>query len=165
MSHSAGGYGNRVAKVVNLRHDQRMLTLSFECHKKMREDVETKYPEEACGVLLGHREEIDDEVVRVIACSNADAEPGRRYSIAPAELIAAQKEAREAGMEILGFYHSHPDHPAEASETDLMEANWTGCVYLICGVERGKLAEIAAVRLTGPDKWEAEKVHFEPPAA
>ena len=76
----------------------------------------------------------------MIACGNADPEPERRYSIAPRELIAAQKIARQQELEILGFYHSHPDHPAEASDTDLREAHWTGCVYLICGVEKGKLA-------------------------
>ena len=92
-------------------------------------------------------------MVRVIACGNADPEPGQRYRIAPRELIAAQKVARQEELEILGFYHSHPDHPAEASETDLREAHWTGCVYLICGVEKGKLAHIAAVRLVGPEEW------------
>lgn len=140
-----------------------MLCLPYDCHRCLREDVERTYPEEACGILLGRHEESDDVVARVIACSNADPEPGWRYAIAPRDLIAAQKTAREQALKILGFYHSHPDHPAAASDSDLREAQWTGCVYLICGVELGKLAEVAAVRLEGPEQWTEEQVHFEPP--
>jgi proteasome lid subunit RPN8/RPN11 len=153
-----------------------MLRLPYDCHRRLREDVEQAYPEEACGILLGRRGALahlltaadvghhdPDDVVRVIACGNADPEPGQRYRIAPRELIAAQKVARQEELEILGFYHSHPDQPAEASETDLREAHWTGCVYMICGVEKGKLAHIAAVRLAGPEEWAAERVQFDPP--
>jgi proteasome lid subunit RPN8/RPN11 len=92
-----------------------------------------------------------------------DPEPKRRYAIAPEELLRAQVLASEEALEILGFYHSHPDHPAEPSATDLHEAHWTGYVYLICGVEKGKLMEISAVRLAGQEEWEAEQVHFAPP--
>jgi proteasome lid subunit RPN8/RPN11 len=162
MSHIEGGSGNRVEKRAGLEQDRRMLRLPYDCHRCLREDVEHAYPEEACGILLGGREEAD-EVVRVIACGNADPEPGQRYRIAPRELIAAQKVARQDELEILGFYHSHPDQPAEASETDLREAHWTGCVYLICGVEKGKLVHVAAVRLVGPEEWAAERVQFDPP--
>jgi proteasome lid subunit RPN8/RPN11 len=164
MSHRAGGYGKAaLANFARLLQDQKMLRLPFECQRYLREDVEGAYPDEACGILLGRRAETDDAVVQVVACGNVDPEPGRRYSIAPEELIATQKRAREQGMQILGFYHSHPDHPAEPSATDLREANWTGYVYLVCGVEKGRLAEIAAVRLAGPEQWAAEQVHFEPP--
>jgi proteasome lid subunit RPN8/RPN11 len=150
--------------VAKLRQYQEMLQLPYECQRYLREEVERAYPEEACGILLGRREEFDDIVVRVRACGNTAPEPGRRYSIAPQELIAAERQAREEGLEILGFYHSHPDHPAAPSATDLREAHWTGYVYLICGVEKGRLAEIAAVRPTGSEqRWVAEQVHFEPP--
>lgn len=164
MSHIDGGYGKRgLALRAKLRQDQKMLRLSFDGHNYLREDVEQAYPEEACGILLGRREEINAAVVRVTACGNTDPEPGRRYSIAAAELIAAQRQAREEGLEILGFYHSHPDHPAVPSASDLREAHWTGCVYLICGVEKGRLAGITAVRLTGPGQWASEQVQVEPP--
>ncbi len=176
MSHTGGGYGNRVEKRAGREQDRWMLHLPCDCHRCLREDVEHAYPEEACGVLLGRRGALPPlltaadvghhetaEVVRVIACGNADPEPGQRYRIAPQELIAAEKVARQDELEIVGFYHSHPDHPAEASERDLREAHWTGCVYLICGVEKGKLAHIAAVRLVGPEEWAAEQVQFDPP--
>jgi proteasome lid subunit RPN8/RPN11 len=166
MSHSGGEYGNCVATdccgSVKAAATSDMLCFPYPCHKHLREVVEREYPDEACGILLSRRENAD-EVVQVIACTNADPEPGRRYSIAPEELIAAQKHAREDGLEILGFYHSHPDHPAEASPTDLAEAHWTGCVYLICSVEKGALAAISAVRLASPQKWEAVQVYFAPP--
>jgi proteasome lid subunit RPN8/RPN11 len=139
-----------------------MLSLPHPCHKTLREEVERAYPEEACGILLGRRGEIDEEVVRVVGCVNVDMEPRRRYTIAPQELIAAQKNARAEGLEILGFYHSHPDHPAEASATDLEEAHWTGCVYLICAVEKGKMVEVAARRLVEPMRWKSERVYFAP---
>jgi proteasome lid subunit RPN8/RPN11 len=159
----AGTATGALAREAKLRQDQEMLRLPYDCQRYLREDVEQAYPDEACGILLGRREETDDVVVRVTACGNTDPEPGRRYLIAPTELIAAQRQAREEGLEILGFYHSHPDHPAVPSAVDLREAHWTGCVYLICGVGKGVLAEIAAVRLAGPEQWVAERVHFEPP--
>jgi proteasome lid subunit RPN8/RPN11 len=165
MSHSGRGYGNRgkLAPVAKLRQYRNMLRLPYDCHRCLREDVEQAYPEEACGVLLGRLEELDAVVVRLIACRNAAPEPCRRYAIAPAGLIAAQQQAQDEGLEILGFYHSHPDHPAAPSATDLREAHWTGYIYLICGVEKGRLADIAALRLMDSEKWVAERVHFEPP--
>lgn len=125
--------------------------------------MEHVYPEEACGILLGRRSACCDDVVRVVPCTNVDPEPRRRYSIAPEELLRTQALTREEGLEILGFYHSHPDRSAEPSPADLREAHWTGCVYLICAVEKGTLAAIFAVRLLGPEQWEPEQVHIEPP--
>lgn len=138
-----------------------MLCLPHDCHKILRDAVERAYPEEACGILLGRRGEVVDQAVRVIVCDNTAAEPRRRYAIAPEALIAAQRSAREAGLEILGFYHSHPDHPAGPSETDLREAHWPECVYLICGVEEGRLASIAAWKLEEPARWRGERLEME----
>ncbi len=140
-----------------------MLSIPYQCQIELSGDVEAAYPREACGILMGRREGRELMVARIIRCGNRDPEPERRYSIDPADLIAAQKAAREGGLEILGFYHSHPDHSAEASETDRREAHWTGCVYLICAVEKGKLAAIAATRLVEEGEWAVEAVHFEPP--
>jgi proteasome lid subunit RPN8/RPN11 len=57
-----------------------------------------------------------------------------RYRIAPQELIRVQREGRKKGLDIVGFYHSHPDHPAQWSPTDLAEAHWFGCSYIITRV-------------------------------
>lgn len=92
-------------------------------------------PSECCGVLLGHSHENHLEVLTLKPCNNADlANPARRYRIAPAELIHAEKEARRCGLEIVGFYHSHPNGGAQWSQTDLEEAHWLGCAYLIIGL-------------------------------
>jgi proteasome lid subunit RPN8/RPN11 len=139
-----------------------MLCIPYERQRELREAAEAAYPREACGILLGRREQSGDVVARVIACRNVDAEPERRYSLDPRELILTQREAREQGLEILGFYHSHPDHAAKPSEADLREAQWTGCVYVICEVAQGKMRELAAVRLVGPEQWAEEKVRVEP---
>jgi proteasome lid subunit RPN8/RPN11 len=56
----------------------------------------------------------------------------------PSQLVHIQREALLAGHDIVGFYHSHPDHPAQWSATDLAEAHWTGCSYVITSIEKGR---------------------------
>ena len=73
----------------------------------------------------------------------------KRYEIDPAELVRVQRKARQSGMEILGFYHSHPDHPAEPSPTDLEHAHWIGCSYVITSVQNGKASKTRSFLLSG----------------
>ena len=75
-----------------------------------------------------------------------------RYNIDPKELVRIQREARERGEDIIGFYHSHPDHPARWSPTDLAEAHWFGCSYVITSVEKGKASQTNSFELTGADE-------------
>jgi proteasome lid subunit RPN8/RPN11 len=82
-----------------------------------------------------------------------------RYSIAPAELIKIEREARRRGHEIAGFYHSHPNHPADWSATDLAEAHWLGCCYVITSVVQGRATVTNSFLLTGRSE---EDKHFEP---
>ena len=84
-----------------------------------------------------------------------------RYAIAPAELVGILREARGQGLEIAGFYHSHPDHPAHWSTTDLAEAHWLGCSTVIVSVMRGRAAQIEAYLLVGESE---EDKRFEPQA-
>ena len=81
--------------------------------------------------------------------------PHNRYHIDPRELVRIQREGRERGEDIIGFYHSHPDHPARWSQTDLAEAHWFGCSYVITSVEKGKAAVTNSFELAGAD--EADK--------
>jgi proteasome lid subunit RPN8/RPN11 len=67
-------------------------------------------------------------------------------------LIRIQREGRERGEDIIGFYHSHPDHPAQWSQTDLSEAHWFGCSYVITSVEKEKAVLTNAFELTGSDE-------------
>jgi proteasome lid subunit RPN8/RPN11 len=70
----------------------------------------------------------------------------------PAELIDVQKRARDSGLDIVGFFHSHPDHPAVASRTDLKEALWFANSYLIVEVNQGRAGEIGSFVLCGTDE-------------
>lgn len=137
-----------------------LLQLRQSDYDALRAHGERAYPLEGCGVLLGMRAE-DALVVReVAACRNAEAvSPQTRYIIDPAELVRLQREARERGLEIIGFYHSHPDHPAQWSPTDLAEAHWIGSSYLITEVRRGVAAKTKAFFLSGTRE---EDKHFVP---
>jgi proteasome lid subunit RPN8/RPN11 len=101
-------------------------------------------------VLLGKLTSGKRHVHAIVACRNTQLEEAhKRYEIDPAELVRVQRGARESGMEIVGFYHSHPDHPAQPSPTDLEHAHWIGCSYLITSVEHGKPGETRSFLLTG----------------
>lgn len=101
----------------------------------IRRHGEQTYPNECCGVLLGHVEEDSTGVIDVVSAENTRSDSAHnRYHIAPQELIRIQQQARRRGLDIVGFYHSHPDHPAEWSKTDLEEAHWIGCSYVITRV-------------------------------
>ena len=125
-----------------------------QCHyDALRQHGEETYPHECCGVLLGR---VDDEarvVTSVARCGNTRADsPQNRYNIDPRELIRIQREARERSEDIVGFYHSHPDHPPCWSPTDLAEAHWFGCSYVITSVEKGKAAVTNSFELTGSEE-------------
>jgi len=115
---------------------------------------EETYPHECCGVLLGQFDGDGTRIVTSIApCGNTRSDsPHNRYNIDPRELIRIQREGRERGEDIVGFYHSHPDHPAQWSPTDLAEAHWFSCSYVITSVEKGKAAGTNAFELTGSDE-------------
>ncbi|MEA2693959.1 MAG: hypothetical protein QOJ16_3346 [Acidobacteriota bacterium] len=108
------------------------------------------YPEECCGVLIGHAADRDTATVveRILSVGN-EREDSRhnRYVISPETILAAQKEARGLGLDIVGYYHSHPDHPARPSDFDRDHA-WPGLSYLIVAVERGRVVEARSWRLT-----------------
>jgi proteasome lid subunit RPN8/RPN11 len=131
-----------------------MLKLSQSDFAAIRQHGEETYPHECCGVLLGRFEDDGGKTVtRAARCGNMRADSlHNRYSIDPKELIRIQREGRERGEDIVGFYHSHPDHPAQWSSTDLAEAHWFGCSYVITSVEEGAAATTKAFELTGTDE-------------
>ena len=94
--------------------------------------------------------------------ARAIREPTRlhnRYQIAPVELVKIEREARKQGLDIAGFYHSHPDHPAQWSKTDFEEAHWLGCCTMITEVARGHGAITNSFLLAGHTE---EDKRFEP---
>jgi len=130
----------------------------------LRRHGEERYPQECCGVLLGQATGGERAVTLAVRCANQTADqPERRYAIAPEELLAAVRLARRRGEEILGFYHSHPDQPARPSFTDLDEAHWLGCSYVITGVAAGRAGETRSFLLAGAS--EGEKRLREEPVA
>lgn len=108
--------------------------------EQMRQHAERSYPHECCGVLVGlFNSDTDRTVERVAPCVNASiGSQHNRYEISALDLSKIQREARFAGQQIVGFYHSHPDHPANWSATDLDQAHWSGCSYVIISVEKGR---------------------------
>ena len=127
--------------------------------EQLRQHGEQTYPNECCGVLVGGFDEAGDKTVTaVVTCGNTRTDsPQNRYHISPADLVRIQREARMAGNDIVGFHHSHPDCPAHWSSTDLAEAHWTGCSYVITRVEQGTAVDTNSFFLLGE---EAAK-HFE----
>src|SRR5574337_1173426 len=108
-----------------------MLTMPQPLFADLRRHGEETYPHECCGVLLGRFEDDGSRTVTSLARAGntRDDSPRNRYNIDPRELVRIQREGRARGEDIVGFYHSHPDHPARWSPTDLAEAHWFGCSY------------------------------------
>jgi proteasome lid subunit RPN8/RPN11 len=137
-----------------------MLRLPQSAYASLRLHGEEIYPHECCGVLLG---QMDDDGVRTVTstarASNTRTDSAHnRYNIDPKELIRIQREGRERGEDIIGFYHSHPDHPAQWSQTDLAEAHWFSCSYVITSVEKGRAVLTNAFELTGSDENDKQLV-------
>lgn len=101
------------------------------------------FPHECCGALLGK-----DGVVReACALANTTEEgPRRRFLVRPDDYRVAEKRGREAGLELLGFYHSHPDHPAKPSQYDVDHA-WPSFSYVIVSVISGEDRLLTSWRL------------------
>jgi proteasome lid subunit RPN8/RPN11 len=127
-----------------------MLRIQFSDYESLRAHGEQTYPHECCGVLLGRSIDGVNEVAEIVPAGNTRTDSAHnRYSIAPVELIRIQREARAAALDIVGFYHSHPDHPAQWSATDIAEAHWLGCSYIITRVAEGKADITNSFLLTG----------------
>ena len=119
-------------------------------YDQLRAHGEETYPHECCGILLGKSTDADLQVIEILRAGNTCTDSAHnRYNIAPQELIAAQRHARKSGLDIVGFYHSHPDHPAQWSPTDFAEAHWFGCAYVITAIEKGRAALTNSFLLTG----------------
>ena len=114
------------------------------------------YPHETCGLLVGrslehapehvHAEHV--EVVRAVRARNLNQSRARdRYELDPADFVAADAAARNDDLEVVGIWHSHPDHPAQPSETDRAAA-WPGWSYVIVQVDSSGIGDLRSWRLT-----------------
>ena len=115
------------------------------------------FPHECCGALLG----LDEVVHEAFALPNTTEEgPRRRFLVRPGDYSSAEKRARETGLELLGFYHSHPDHPAQPSQYDLDHA-WPSLSYVIVSVMDGEDKDLTSWRLKDDrSAFDAEDVTY-----
>jgi proteasome lid subunit RPN8/RPN11 len=131
-------------------------------YRALRAHGEETYPYECCGVMLGRTGDSGNHVAQVVRAGNTRTDSAHnRYHIAPQELVKIQRQARELGLDIVGFYHSHPDHPAQWSRTDFEEAHWLGCSYVITSIEKGRAVLTNSFLLRGTseeDKSFADEV-------
>ncbi len=118
------------------------------------------YPSECCGMMLGKAEGDEKTVTEIVALRNLRHDPNRaqeilplgdpgketeknRFLIDPLDQLRVEKDARKRGLDVLGYYHSHPDHPARPSNYDRDHA-WPWYSYVIIAIERGTPKELTS---------------------
>ncbi|MBW4694096.1 MAG: M67 family metallopeptidase [Lyngbya sp. HA4199-MV5] len=146
------------------------LTLHADHLQSIQAHTDRTYPEECCGLLLGtitadkkvvhHVYEVpnawDQEAANVLNDSEGFTKT-RRYWIAPEDMLAAMREARHRNLDMIGVYHSHPDHPAVPSECDRAIA-WSQYSYLIVSVEQGITKDCRSWTLNDQHLFESEVI-------
>lgn len=143
-----------------------VLRLPRAAYDALRAHGEETYPHECCGALLGKPTQDGWLVQAAVRAGNTRTDSAHnRYQIAPIELVRIERDARRQGLGIAGFYHSHPDHPAQWSPTDFAEAHWLGCSYVITEVVHGKAAATNSFLLAGTTeedkRFEQETIQFD----
>ena len=135
-----------------------MIMLSASVLSAILAHGESDYPHEACGLLVG-RDDSDGtrhvEVARALPNVREEGVRHHRFLIAPEDLVREERRVRVEGREIVGFYHSHPDHPAVPSRYDLEHA-WPFYSYIVVTVRAGKADGALSWRLS------ADRARFEP---
>jgi len=115
-----------------------MIRIETEPWQAMVDHARRSYPNECCGAMLGTIEEETKTVREAIALENAfDGAQAARYELRPEDLLAADKAARERGMDLIGIYHSHPDCDAYFSTTDLQNScPWYS--FVVLSIQKGE---------------------------
>lgn len=121
------------------------LTIDPAAEAAIRAHGRETFPDECCGALIG----AEGRVTEAYALPNTTSEgPRRRFLVRPSDYRAAEARAGQSGLALLGFYHSHPNHPAEPSQYDLDHA-WPSFSYVIVSVREGTDRELRSWRLRG----------------
>lgn len=118
-----------------------MLTLSEALHEAIKAHGAASYPYEGCGLLLGSAENGHNVVIDIRPLPNVwpvEAEKPERFRIDENDWRDVELEAMAEGLDVIGIFHSHPDHPPIASPRDLAWASWPGYSYLITEVRNGR---------------------------
>ena len=152
-----------------------MLKLHSDHLQAMQTHAESTYPEECCGLLLGLLRGDVKTLVEVLATQNSWGDDGvddfqaiessaqrksskrNRFSIAPKVMLQAQKDARDRNLDIIGIFHSHPDHPAVPSEFDRAIA-WQQYSYIIVSVQQGKACDLKSWSLNDEHQFQPEEI-------
>lgn len=115
--------------------------------KSLESMAHTGYPLETCGLLVGRQCSDHVKVSSVVQARNINQRRAHdRYEVAPQDFMAADSEAHKAGLEIVGVWHSHPNHPARPSEVDRKSA-WEGWSYVILAVSDDGVYDLRSWRL------------------
>jgi proteasome lid subunit RPN8/RPN11 len=134
------------------------LWISHDLSERIRRHGAETFPHECCGALLGRdsvavesgnskESETPREVLDLFPLVNRrDDSPRNRFAVAADDVRNAEKAARQHGLEVVGWYHSHPDHPAQPSQFDREHA-WPWYSYIIVSVMSGAPAEMTSWRL------------------
>jgi proteasome lid subunit RPN8/RPN11 len=122
-----------------------MLQLKPEHLEQIAAHGEQDYPHECCGLLLGYFENGLKVTLETFPISNAREEEAKRnrFLICPEELLLGEQQAIKSGLDVIGFYHSHPDHPAVPSGYDLEHA-LPVYSYVIVAVRAGRAGDVRA---------------------
>lgn len=122
-------------------------TIDKEILKQIQEQLESAYPNEACGFLVGTEKNRRRQITGLIAVENRSTEnQRRRFVVDPMDYLKAERSAAQDGLALLGIYHSHPDHPAIPSAHDLEFAQ-PYFSYFIHSVTNGKMTDNRSYRL------------------
>ncbi len=136
-----------------------MVRLSEQAADRIRAHGAETYPHECCGAVLGRDVGSEREVLKIFPLVNRREDaPRNRFSLTPDDVRAAEKVAAEQGLELVGWYHSHPDHPARPSEYDREHA-WPWYSYVIVSVEHGEPKQMTSWRLADDrTRFESEAI-------
>jgi proteasome lid subunit RPN8/RPN11 len=122
------------------------LSITKDLADKIRAHGSETYPYECCGALLGRDSEPREIVALFPLVNRRDDSPRNRFSVSPQDVVDAEKSARSEGLDVVGWYHSHPDHPARPSQFDREHA-WPWYSYIIVSVAEGKPEDMTSWRL------------------
>jgi len=132
--------------------DETTLWISGQLAERIRAHGTEAYPHECCGALLGRDSAATDpnvmrEVLALLPLVNRrDDSPRNRFSVTAEDVLDADRAAQKQGLEVIGWYHSHPDHPARPSQYDQDHA-WPWYSYVIVSVENGSPQQMTSWRL------------------